>query len=124
MKGMAILEQNDVETKAIFIEQEVVEFARQNALAKKHRADTDRKQKEADCKRRKAEKAEARRRAYNVATAKYLLTRVAVSVVMAWGWTAGLIHPLVSLPLILICMCTASERLGQWRARNHKKEEK
>lgn len=124
MNGMAIVERNDTETKAIYIEQEVLEFARQNALAKKNRAENERKQREAEEKRRKARMAEARRRAYNRATAKYLLTRFAVSGIMAGGMAAGLIHPLVSAPLILICLCTASERLGEWRAKNRKKEEK
>lgn len=124
MKGIFVAERNDTETKAVYIEQEVVEFARQNALTKKHRADEARKRKEADGRRRKAEKAEARRMAYNMATAKYLLTRFAVSGVMVWGWAAGLIHPVVSFPLILICLCTACERLGRWRAMNRKKEEK
>lgn len=114
MNGMAILEQNDVQTKAIFIEQEVVEFARQNALTKKHRAANE-------LKRRKAEKAEARRRAYNMATAKYMLTRLAVSGVMALGWATGLIHPLVSIPLIMISLCTACVRLGVWFGKNSRK---
>lgn len=124
MKGMAIVERTDTETKAVYIEQEVLEFARQNALAKKHRAENEQRQKAEETKRRKAKKAEERRRAYNRATAKYLLTRFAVSGVMVAGWAAGLIHPLVSAPMILICLCTASERLGRWRAKNHKKEEK
>lgn len=124
MKGMAIVERTDTETRAVYIEQEVLEFARQNALAKKHRAENEQRQKEAESKRRKAQKAEERRKAYNVATAKYLLTRFALSGVMAAGWAAGLIHPLVSAPLILFSLCTASERFGEWRAKNRKKEEK
>ena len=128
LKGLLVMKRDDVKDEAIFIEQDVVEFARQNALTTKRRAENERKQMEADSQRRKAEKeaekAAARRRAYNVATVKYLLIRLAFSGLMAWGWVAGLIHPLVSAALILICMCTACERLGRWRARNRKKEDK
>ena len=124
MKGMAIVKCTDTETRAVYIDQEGLEFARQNALARKHRAENEQRQKEAESKRRKAKKAEARRMAYNMATARYLLTRFTLSGVMAAGWAAGWIHPLVSVPLILISLCTASERLGEWRAKNHKKEEK
>ena len=123
MNGMAIFERTDTETKALFIDQEQLEISRQNALTKRNRAEKARQQREADMQLRKAEKAEARRKAYNIATVKYLLTRFAVSGIMVAGWAAGLIHPLVSLPLTLICLCTASERLGEWRAKNRKKEE-
>ena len=124
MNGMAIVERTDTETRAVYIEQEVLEFARQNALVKKRRAENERKQREAEAKRRKARKAEERRRAYNRATVKYLLTRVAVSGVMVAGYLAGLIHPIVAAPIFTVCLCTASERLGEWRARNRKKEDK
>ena len=122
MNGMAIVERNDVETKAIFIEQEALELARLSALTRKHRAEHEREQMVADMKHRKARKAEERRRAYNRATAKYLLTRFAFSGVMVAGWAAGLIHPVVSASLISLCQ--ASERLGEWRAKNRKKEDK
>ena len=135
MNGMIIAEHTSTGSKAIFIEQEVLEFSRQNALTEQHRADKAHEQKEADSMfrkavkeadkmRRKAEKAEAQRIAYNVASVKYLLTRIAVSGIMAWGWVAGLIHPFVSLPLIMVCLCTASARIGEWRGKNRKKEAK
>jgi hypothetical protein len=123
MNGMGIIEKNDTETKAIFIEQEALEFARQNAKARKNASESDQKKKAADDGRRMAEKAEARRRAYNVDTAKYLLARVAIAGVMAGGWVAGLIHPVIAAPFALICLCTASERLGEWRAKTCKKED-
>lgn len=123
MNGMGIVEKNETETKAIFIEQEPLEFARQNAKVKKKETDNDQKQKAADDGRRKAEKAEARRKAYNTDTAKYMLTRLAVSGVMAGGWAAGMVHPVIAAPFVLICLCTASERLGEWRAKTCKKED-
>lgn len=124
MNGMAILEKDDVQTKAVFIEQEALERARLNVKAKKNAAERDRKQKEADDSRRKAEKAEARRMAYNASTVKYLATRCIISGVMAGGWYAGLIHPVIAAPIALICLCAASMRLGEWRARTYQREGK
>lgn len=135
MNGMIIAERTSTGSKAIFIEQEVLEFSRQNALTQQHLEDKARKREEAYGMLRKAEneavkmlrkaeKAEAQRRAYNMASVKYLLTRFAVSGIMAWGMAAGLIHPFISLPLILICLCTASARIGEWRGKNRKKEAK
>ena len=123
MNGMGIVEKNDTETKAIFIEQESLEFARPNSKAKKNAAATDQKQKAADDGRRKAEKAEARRKAYNTDTAKYMLNRLALSVVMAGGLAAGMVDPIIAAPIVLICLCTASERLGEWRAKTGAKED-
>lgn len=133
--GLGILELTDTSAQAIFVDQDTLECARLNAKAQKNRTEAEQAQRAADdtrrkaehaeaIKRSKAEKAAARRRAYNIATAKYLLARFAVSGVMAWGWAAGLIHPLVSLPLILVCLCTASGRLGEWRVKSRKKEDK
>lgn len=134
-RGLAIMEVNDAETKAIFIDQDAVEFARMNLRIKKRVARAEQAQKiaednrrkaekAADDNRRKAEKAEENRRAYNMATVKYLLPRFAIIGIMAWGLVAGLIHPFVSIPLILICLCTASARIGAWRGHSRKKEAK
>lgn len=134
-RGIAILEVNEAEAKAVYFDQDFVDFARMNARIKKRVARAERAQKEAEraqkeaennrCKVEKAaEKAEAQRRAYNMATVKYLLTRFAIIGIMAWGLAVGLIHPFVSVPLILICLCTASARIGAWRGHSRKKEAK
>lgn len=123
-RGIAILEVNEAETKAVYIDQDFVDFARMNARIKKRVEGAEKVQKVAANNRRKAEKAEEKRRAYNMASVKYLLTRSAVIGAMAWGCVAGLIHPLVSAAVILICLCTASARIGAWRGHSRKKEAK
>lgn len=113
-KGLAIIEVNDTEVKGIHIEQEVVEFARLNAETKKHIAEAEAKKRVADQNRRKAEKAKARRREYNVRTVCYVISRCAVAGAVTWAAWAGMIHPIISITVATFCLSAACLRLGLW----------
>lgn len=117
-KGMAIIEQDDTQTKAVFIDQEVLEFARMSKETKKRIAAQEEAQRKEICNRRKAEKQKAKRKAYTLHTAVYVLIRIAVAVACAWAGTAGMIHPVIYIPVTLFCLCTACLRLGTWFGRS------
>ena len=119
--GLAIIEKTDTETKGIFIDQETIEHARINALIKKRTMKAEADQREADRNRRKAEKAEARRKAYNLDTIKYILIRCGIIGAVAWAGMAGMIHPAICIPVGLFCLCAACLRLGEWFVRAAKK---
>ena len=112
--GMAIIERDDTQTKAFFIDHEVLEFARMNAQTKKRASAAEAKKKEAAHNRRKAEKAKARWRAYTLKTFSSVLTHFGIIGAVAWAGMAGLIHPVTSIPVILFCVATACLRLGVW----------
>ena len=109
-KGMAIIERDEVETKAIFIDYETIEFARQNARTKKRVADAN----EAT---QKAEKAQARKQAFTNNTIAYMLKRGGVIVAAAVAANAGLVHPVISAPVIILCLCAVCIRFGVWLAK-------
>lgn len=113
-KGMAIIEVNDTETKCFYIDQDALECARLNNLTQKRLAKAEAKQREAARNRRKAEKAEARRREYTVRTFCDVLIRCSISVAVTWAAWAGMIHPIISIPVGLFCLATACLRLGVW----------
>ena len=106
-KGMAIIERDEVATKAIFIDHEAIEFARQNARTKKRVADAK------DAKR-KAENAQARKRAFIHNTIAYMLTRGGIIAAAAVAANAGLVHPVISAPIIILCLCAVCIRFGVW----------
>ncbi len=106
-KGMAIIERDEVETKAVFIDHEIIEFARQNARTKKHVAD-------AKGAKRKAEKAKARKWAFTSNTLVYMLTRGGFIVAVNAAASAGLIHPAISIPVTVLCLCAVCIRFGVW----------
>ena len=120
-KGMAIIERDEVETKAIFIDHEIIEFARQNARIKKHVADANEAmQKEEKAKHtatQKAEKAKARKRAFTNNTIAYMLKRGGIIVAAAVAANAGLVHPVISAPIIVLCLCAVCIRFGVWLAK-------
>lgn len=109
-KGMAIIERDEVETKAVFIDHEVTEFARQNARTKKRVEDAI----EA---KRKAENAKARKRAFHNNTIVYMLIRGGVIATAIAAAKAGLVHPVISIPVILLCLCAVCIRFGAWLAK-------
>lgn len=113
-KGLAIIERDEVETRAVFIDQDILECARLNALTKKHLHEMDEAEKAKERNRRMVAKEKARRKAYAVNSAYYVLMRLAVIGAVAWAWTAGMISPAICIPVSLFCLCTACLRLGAW----------
>lgn len=121
MNGLAIIEKTDTETNSVFIDQDVIECARLNALINKRIAHAKAVKRKADQTRRKAERAEARRKAYNLNTIKHILIDGGIIGAVAWAGTAGMIHPAICITVGLICLCAGCLRFGAWFGRVAKK---
>lgn len=119
-KGLAIIKRDEVETKAVFIDQDILECARLNALTKKHLKEMDEAEKAKERNRRHAAKEKARRKAYAIDSAYYVLLRLATIGAMAWAMAAEMISPIICIPVGLFCLCTACLRLGAWFGRGAK----
>ena len=113
-RGLAIIERDEVETRAVFIDQDVLECAKLNALTKKHLKEMDEAEKARERNRRRIEKEKARRKAYNRDSAVYVTMRLGTVGAVAWACTAGMISPAICVPVGLFCLCTACLRLGAW----------
>lgn len=113
-KGMAIIERDETQTKAVFIDHEILDFARQNAKTRNRLARIDAAKREAVRKHRNAEKAKARRKAYTMNTIGYVLIRFAIIGALMCAGMVELIHPVIWIPVSLFCLCTACLRLGTW----------
>lgn len=122
MNGLAIIECSEAGTTAAMIEKETLEFYRQNARAKKHRAEVARKEKQEAADRRKVTEVKAQHKAYNKATVKALLICIAVAAFAVCGCAFNLIHPGLALPIALASLLIGSERLGEWRGKHRNKE--
>jgi hypothetical protein len=120
-RGLAVIETNDTETKGFFIDQDALEFARLNAKLDKQRMANEKAQKKVACKQSKAAKAKAQRKAYTLKTVGYILANCAICGAVTWAGIAGLIHPIISAPVSVFCMCVACVRFGAWFGRVVKK---
>lgn len=120
MNGLAIIQKTDTETKGFFIDQDTIEFAQLNAQTKKRIANAEAMKRKDDFNRRKAERAEAQRKAYNLNTAKHILIHGGIIGAMAWAGTAGMIHPYICIPVALFSLCAACLRFGAWIGRGAK----
>ena len=112
-KGLAIIERDETETKAFFIDHEALEFTRQNAKTKKRLADIEEENKIKEKQHRKESRVQARRRAYLAKTVGYICTRCVLSVAVAWAGMAGMIHPAICVPVSVFFICAACLRLGK-----------
>jgi hypothetical protein len=120
-KGLAVVEVNDTETKGFFIDQDALEFARLNAKLDKQRMANEKAQKKVACKQSKAAKAKAQRKAYTLKTFGYILANCTACGAVTWAGIAGLIHPIISAPVSVFCLCVACVRFGAWFGRVVKK---
>lgn len=121
MNGLAIVEKTETETRGIFIDQDTVEMTRQNARVSKRIAQEEAMKRKAALTRRKAEKAEAQRKAYNRHTIGQTMLDIGIIVAATLAGTAGMIHPAIFIPVSLFCLCRACVRLGAWFGRGAKK---
>ena len=112
--GIAIIEKTDTETKGVFIDQDTIEFARLNAQTKKRIEQAEDKQRKENHNRRKAEKVAAQRKAYNLNTFKHIIIHCGTCGAVIWLGTAGMIHPVVWVPIALSSLCAACLRFGAW----------
>lgn len=120
-KGLAVIETTDTETKGFFIDQDALEFARLNAKLDKQRMANEKAQKKAACKNSKVAKAKAQRKAYTLKTFGYILANCVACGAVSWAGIAGLIHPIISIPVSVFCLCVACVRFGAWFGRVVKK---
>lgn len=120
-KGMAIIEVNDTETKGFYIDQDALEFSRQNAKVNKRMSNAAKDQKAAERKIRREEAAKAKRKAYTIDTIKFVAIRAFITAALAAAVTADLASLYLFIPVFIICLSTACLRLGAWFVRGAKK---
>ena len=113
-KALAIFEKTEDGTKAVFFDQESIECARLNLRTKKRMDEYQEAQVKADRRNRKAEAAKARFKAYTTRTFCIIADDSLVVWAAVQAGIAGLIHPVVYLPVALLFLCAACVRLGAW----------
>lgn len=116
-KGLAIIEKTDEGTKGFYIDQDALEFARQNAKVNKRLAEADKDQKKADRKHKRAATAKAKRKAYTIETIKYVAVRALYTGALAAAVAADWASIYLFIPVFLFCLSTACLRLGKWFVR-------
>lgn len=113
-KGMAIIEMNEAETKAVFIDQEALECARLNSRTEKRVAEAQNVQEQNNRIQRKAEKEQARFRAFTMKTLKDVSICSGIIGLAAYGVYSEMINPAIAIPVMLICFCISSVKAGIW----------
>ena len=112
MNGLAIIEKTETQTRGFFIDQDTNECARLNAQTKKRIAQNEAATRQANIAQRKADKAEAKRKAYRINTTKNILIHGGICGAVVWAGTAGMVHPGIWIPVAIIQLCGACIRLG------------
>jgi hypothetical protein len=116
-KGLAIIEVTDTEVKGVHIDHEVLEFAMLNALTKKHREQMENSQSVEDRSRSRAERMKQKRRAYNVRSFWYVVSRLGIAWAVAWAGWSGMVAAGIWVPVTACAVSLACVRLGVWLGR-------
>lgn len=111
-RGLMVIEKNDTETKGFYIDQDALECARLNAKVNKRIAEAAKAKQEAERKHKRAEAEKEKRKVYTLNAVKVVLSSMAVCAASVWAGTAGLIHPIVYIPVAVLSLCAACLRLG------------
>ena len=110
--GLAIIEKTDTETRGFYIDQDALEFARQNAKVNKRLSQAAEEKKLQERKCRKAAAANAKRRRDTVSAVRLILVRSAICAALVWSGAVGMVHPAIAIPVSLGLLCAACLRLG------------
>ena len=118
--GLAIIQKTENGTRGLHVDQDTIEFARLNALTQKRIERAAAEQHRETQNRRKAEKAEAQRKAYTVRIVSRIIGNVAACYAVVWAGQAEMIHPTIAIPVSLFFLCAACVRFGAWFVREMK----
>jgi len=119
-KGLAVIEVTDTEVKKIRIDQDVLEFARLNAQTRKRLEDSEAAKLATTRSNHKAEKAEARRKAFTIRNVRRVLAYGGIAGAVTLAGTAGMITPIIHIPVALFCLSAACLHLGMLFGRGRK----
>jgi len=128
MNGVAVIDVNEHETKTIFFDREVVEFAQLNSKIKKNRKRNEDKIKSRNKKimeeteRKNKEKAKERAsqvkwRVYTTKTFTSILCSFILIAAVIWVAFVDLVSPFVAVPVIAYFFSKSCTKFGIWFAR-------
>lgn len=110
--GLAIIEKTDTETRGFYIDQDALEFARQNAKVNKRLSQAAEEKKLQDRKCRKVAAANAKKKHYTASAVRTILGRSAICAALVWAGAVGMVHPAIAVPVSLGFLCATFLRLG------------
>lgn len=99
--GLMTIEKTDEETKAVFIDQDVLECAKLNMRTKKRIGKYEKERVAKERKRKRMERSVNR-----------ILAEALVGLAVAFCGSVGMIHPILWCPISILCLCVASLHLG------------
>lgn len=108
--GMIILEQTDTNQKAVFIDEEQLDWLKLNAMFKKR----DKEKQIADSKNRIVENRKRKWQHYTIKTFTSIIIRALFMCAAAWTMATNLVHPIIATIVLLYCLSTASILFGVW----------
>ena len=112
--GMAIVEVTDTQQKAVFIDEDTLEAARLTAMVNRNREAKEAERKKAEREQRIIDKQRKRWEEYTFNTFYYIGVRCVLICGCVWSMLAGLMNPVISIPVMAYCLATAGIRFGVW----------
>lgn len=99
--GLMTIEKTDESTKAVFIDQEALECARLNLRTKKRITEEEMEKRNKERAKKRTERIRNR-----------IITNAGIGAAVAFGGMAGMIHPLLCVPVSIGFICLACVGFG------------
>ena len=115
--GMAIVEVTDTQQKAVFIDEDALEAARLAEMLNRNRENKEVERKKVEREQRIIDKQRKKWNEYTIDTFSYIGVRSAIIGGVVWTMIARLMHPVISIPVIVYCLVTVGIRFGVWYGR-------
>lgn len=117
--GMAIVEVTDTDRRAVFIDEDTLETARLSAMLNRNRERNEAERKRVEREQRMLAHQKKVWKEYTVDTFSYIGVRGAICGGAVWAMIAGMMHPVISIPVSIYCLGTACIRFGVWYGSKH-----
>lgn len=114
--GMAIFEVTDTNQKAVFIDEDTLEAVRLSAMCNRNKKRGEAERKKIQREQRIIEKKQRKWREYTIDTFSYIGIRLTIAGCSLWAMIAGLINPVIAIPVSIYCIAVACIRFGVWYA--------
>ena len=112
--GTAIFKVTDTKQDETFINGNTVRVARIDAMLKRNRKHNEDERKKVERKHRMLNNKRKKWKEYTIDTFTFIGVRGVIMSCCMLSMIVGLMHPVISIPVSVYCVCTACIRLGVW----------
>lgn len=117
--SMTIVRVTDTDSRAMFIDEDTLELAMLNVMTRQRREYAEMERRRIEHEQRMLANQRRAWKEYTVDTFSYIGVRSVIMSGAVCAMVAGIMHPVISIPVSIYCLGTACVRFGVWYGNRH-----